>query len=585
MLKVFVVVFFTILSLEGITATACYGLKSGLLQLFMPLFPIVAYSFTLTLIIFPFHKIYKHSLNILILLISIFYITLILYYSFYGFLPGIGVYKLAGQLSDIKFSVIRLVLDNIFSLIIVFLILACSFLLGKVCNFFNNKINPHWKKIILLGLFFITVNEYISQFFIATSQDAMIRNKGMFDRFSVNTSGFGFTYIEKLKKYLSFEKVDITEEEYFALIDNISIDCFSKEQTDSYQWQQLPDIYIVQVESLPFILINKKHNGEYIVPNFSRLYRSAEYASPMVSVIAGGGSSDSEFSLTTGLLPLQDRAVFSEFAGTFYPANLFSMLKSKGYITSFFHGNHGNFWNMRKNYTAMGVDNIYFRDAYTNNHPVTKTGIDGVDDSDFFEQSYAKIQENRIINNKPVANLLITLTTHHPYNIGISYDFFADIKDDTMRKFFVSSYYSDKSFGEFYKKVKENNPNSIFIVYGDHYTLNPSTKEIASFLNVNLYKAYQKYTVPLIIDLPGDREKIISKYIPNQTNILPTLNNILGLKNTNKPYIGSSLLSESSCFYVQKTEGIFDGEKFTSHKDKVEQSKRLLLFQVFSSRN
>ena len=305
----------------------------------------------------------------------------------------------------------------------------------------------------------------------------------------------------------------------------------------------------------------------------------------MVSVIAGGGSSDSEFSLTTGLLPLQDRAVFSEFAGTFYPANLFSMLKSKGYITSFFHGNHGNFWNMRKNYTAMGVDNIYFRDAYTNNHPVTKTGIDGVDDSDFFEQSYAKIQENRIINNKPVANLLITLTTHHPYNIGISYDFFADIKDDTMRKFFVSSYYSDKSFGEFYKKVKENNPNSIFIVYGDHYTLNPSTKEIASFLNVNLYKAYQKYTVPLIIDLPGDREKIISKYIPNQTNILPTLNNILGLKNTNKPYIGSSLLSENNCFYVQKAEGVFNGEKFILHKDKVKQSEKLLLFQVYSSRN
>lgn len=282
------------------------------------------------------------------------------------------------------------------------------------------------------------------------------------------------------------------------------------------------DVFIIQVESLDYCVIGKKINNVEITPFINKYYNEGIYGRPMNSVISGGGSSDSEFAMINSYMPAKDRAVFSEWAGQIKnPENIFQYFKDKGYTTAFFHGNVGSFWNMKRNYDNYGVEYINFRDNFTIKNQDTVNGIDGVDDRDFFEQTYEKIEDLKKKTNKNVFAFIITLSSHHPYKLRKQKDFVKPIQDELMKDYINSIHYADEQIGKFVEKVK-NNGDYFIVIYGDHHPMVPTPDDLGKFSNENKAKCSM---TPLIMLSSGRHAILFDNVTANQTNILPTLKN------------------------------------------------------------
>ena len=90
------------------------------------------------------------------------------------------------------------------------------------------------------------------------------------------------------------------------------------------------NVVMIHAESIQNFLINKKFNGVEVTPNLNRLSNEGMYFSNFYSQESVGTSSDSEFTLSTSLLPVSSGTVaVSYWDRKFY--SLQNLLKDKGY--------------------------------------------------------------------------------------------------------------------------------------------------------------------------------------------------------------------------------------------------------------
>jgi len=107
------------------------------------------------------------------------------------------------------------------------------------------------------------------------------------------------------------------------------------------------------------------------------------------------------------------------FDGSFtysaYNANSFesigSLLKKKGYSTSFYHGGNNGTMGFDVFAKAAGFDRYYGRNEYPN--PVDYDGHWGIFDESFFQFFKAQLDQEK----KPFATCFFSLSSHHPYTL------------------------------------------------------------------------------------------------------------------------------------------------------------------------
>jgi len=203
-----------------------------------------------------------------------------------------------------------------------------------------------------------------------------------------------------------------------------------------------------------------------------------------------------------------------------------SLLKNKGYHTSFFHGGSNGTMGFDNFAHTAGIDEYYGMNEYGKNKDFD--GNWGVFDEEFLQFYATKLNSFK----EPFFSSLFTLSSHHPYTIPGKYK--GKFRKGPL-KILEAVGYSDFSLKQFFKTASEMPwyKNTLFIITADH-TSQPIKPEYTTNLG--------QFRVPIIYFHPADSSLRGKKdLITQQLDIMPS---ILDYLDYDKPFIsfGNSIL-------------------------------------------
>ena len=221
-----------------------------------------------------------------------------------------------------------------------------------------------------------------------------------------------------------------------------------------------------------------------------------------------------------------------DYISTVYSNNqimsIASILKTKGYSSSFFHGGTNGTMNFNGFCATAGFDKYYGRKEY--NDEKDYDGDWGIWDEPFLQRMASELSKEK----EPFVSSVFTLSSHHPYEIPAKYK--GKIKEGRLPIHKCVSYadHSIKRFFETAKKQKWFN-NTLFVFTADHTGVSD---------DVVYSNPFGCYEIPLFFYLPGNSLKGVDPNVAQQTDIMPT---VLKLLKYNKPFFsfGNDLLDSS----------------------------------------
>ena len=414
--------------------------------------------------------------------------------------------------------------------------------------------------IILFIFLFLTMTKADKSRFVKLwNRESVVQKYGLYV-YTINDLVQGIS--PRLNTIIGYDKAALEFREYYSC----------KKEDNSNEYTNIfkdKNIIFIHAESIQNFLVDLKINNEYVTPNINKLAHEGIYFSKFYPQISVGTSSDTEFTLNTGLMPSSSGTVFVNY----YDRKYYSMtnyFKNMGYYTFSMHANDRDYWNRAKMHEQLG-----YMDFYAKDNLVIPTEVDsedivglGLSDKAFFRQ-IVPILSNIKENNNKYFGTIITLSNHSPFgdiekysdfDVTMNYEYIneegnkvdgnAPYLDSTyIGNYLKSSHYADEALGELFDLLKENNliDNTVFVFYGDHearlskksfdllYNYDPLTNDVKSKDSEDYYDAYgYNYEIlkntPLII-WSGEEEfnKEITK-VMGMYDILPTIANMFGFK-------------------------------------------------------
>jgi phosphoglycerol transferase MdoB-like AlkP superfamily enzyme len=236
------------------------------------------------------------------------------------------------------------------------------------------------------------------------------------------------------------------------------------------------------------------------------------------SMANGRKSIDAMPSVICSIPSIEVPYVLSHYSGN-KVNSMATLLKKKGYYTSFFHGAPNGSMGFQAFANLCGFDDYYGKDEYNNNDDYD--GIWGIWDERFLQFFASKLNGFQ----QPFYSTLFTVSSHHPYNLpeeyektfkGGSMDVYRTIQytDFALKKFFESA-----SKMPWYK-------NTLFVFTADH---------ASAAINYPQYNtAWGYFSIPVFFFKPGSDWKTNSSEIIQQIDIMPT---VMGYLNYDQPYV------------------------------------------------
>ena len=326
------------------------------------------------------------------------------------------------------------------------------------------------------------------------------------------------------------------------------------------------NVIFVHMESITTFLLDLNVNGLDIAPNITTLSQEGLYFKNFYPQISVGTSSDSEFTLSSSLMPATHGTVFVSYFDRDYPT-IQKILKSNDYYTFSMHGNKASMWNRSTMYPYLGYMDYYSSTSFDIDEVV---GL-GLSDKSFFKQ-VMPILENIEKNNERYMGTIITLSNHTPF--ANNQDIFEQIKLDytterlngetgdtekitysyldgtKLGDYIRSAHYADEALGEFISYVKESDyfDNTLFVFYGDHdpklslkefynyYNFDFETGEILTdasdnYVNYDYYANELNRKTPLIMWTKNKKLSQQVDYYMGMIDVAPTVLNMLGYFN------------------------------------------------------
>ena len=338
------------------------------------------------------------------------------------------------------------------------------------------------------------------------------------------------------------------------------------------------NVVFIHMEGMQTFLMDLEFNGVEATPNLNKIASEGMFFSRFYPQVSIGTSSDTEFTLTTSLMPAASGAVFTSYYDRDY-ITIPKLLKEKGYYTFSMHGNYASMWNRATVHPALGYDDMYFEETYTYNKdaddPNNLEYINlGISDKKFFLQ-VVPIMEQIEAEHTNYMGTIITLSNHSPfkyldkygeYDMSTTYeecDSETGLCEEVISNYLygssagnyiMSSHYADAALGEFFEYVNNSDAfdNTVFVLYGDHdaklsrndlnylYNYDYKTGELKSEDDPT-YVTYDEYdhelnkNTPLIIWTKNKelRSKLHGEidYVMGMYDVMPTLGNMLGIEN------------------------------------------------------
>ena len=347
------------------------------------------------------------------------------------------------------------------------------------------------------------------------------------------------------------------------------------------------NVLFIHAESMQNFLIGLEINGEEVTPNLNKLASEGMYFDRFYPQISVGTSSDTEFTLTTGLMPSSSGTVFVNYYDRTFEG-LPDYFNSLGYYTFSAHANNADYWNRKTMYKTLGYKEFYAKDRFIvpkDEKEPDWVGL-GLSDKSFFNQLIPILKD---INETktPFMGTIITLSNHSPFNDLEKYDEFdvtmkysyvdedgnkqegvADYLERTaMGNYIRSAHYADAALGEFLELLKSNEllEDTIIILYGDHearlakrefnklYNYDPVTGDLLDENDPN-YISMENYNYDLLKNTPfiiWSNEKKYKKKISSAMgmyDVLPTVANLFGFEE--KYALGNDVFSKEEKIVV-----------------------------------
>jgi Sulfatase len=269
----------------------------------------------------------------------------------------------------------------------------------------------------------------------------------------------------------------------------------------------------------------------------------------------GRKSIDGPPAVTASLPTFQIPFVLTSYANNRFNS-LASLLKAKGYHTSFFIG-HPNGAMGYTAYTQMaGYDQYFGMDEYGNT--TDSDGIWGIWDHKFFPFFADKLNSFP----KPFFTTLFSVSSHHPFIVPKEFEGKFKGGEKPILKCIE---YTDYSLRELFKKISKEPwyPNTLFVFTADHCSSDIIFDE--SHTNAG------SFSVPIIFFKPDNSLTEFREEIAQHVDVMPS---VLGYLHYDKPYIafGRDIFRERGKpvafnfrdtynFYQEDYAISFDGEK------------------------
>lgn len=277
------------------------------------------------------------------------------------------------------------------------------------------------------------------------------------------------------------------------------------------------NLIIIFVESMEGWTLNKSINGQEITPSFNALTkRNALYGYNMKSQTQRGSSSDAQLTVNTGLMPLVFEAVCFAYPNNFYYSIGDAMMRHGSHNTMLIPTN-ASAWNQTFISKPWGFPTLYSQEY---------------SDEELFNDlatTFDTIQE-------PFCLEAVTMASHAPFwkYAGLSGLTIPEGLPALKEYYIKSLNYTDRCFGQFIEKVKENPKfaKTTIVVVGDHMIFSSDRTEFDNSEIGRSLEASKNDFVPFIISSPNHISE--SKEIPDSTyhmDIYPTLINLFKLDN------------------------------------------------------
>ena len=494
-----------------------------------------------------------------------------IYYRFFTSFASIGELATVGQTETVKGSIFdRLKIYDFIYIIIPFIFyLIHKKLLSSVYYSFIDKIEKSKKMFITtfcVGIVFVGYS-----LGVAKNSDYSRLAKQWNRLYIVERFGIIMYQVNDFVQYLTPQLSSLFGQEKATELFN---DYFNtKEKTKENKYTGVltgKNIVFVHMESMQSFLMNLSFNGKDVTPNLKKLAKEGMHFTNFYPQVSTGTSSDTEFTLLTGLMPASSGTVFVSY----YDRNYFTIpkyLASRGYETFSMHGNLSSMWNRNKAHPSLGYNSMYFGDVfdYTDKDVINL----GINDSLFFKEAIPML-ESIEKNNTNYMGTVITLSNHSPFKLasmhsnldltshyevtndsGITQTLEKDYLSSTsVGEYIKSANYADNALGDFISYIKNSNyfNNTVFVFYGDHdaklsrneinylYNLNPETggvykKGDKNYVLYDYYEHELNKKTPLIIWSKNKELQSIFKgevtYTMGMYNVAATILNMYGIYN------------------------------------------------------
>lgn len=301
-----------------------------------------------------------------------------------------------------------------------------------------------------------------------------------------NTKGFVYCFIHQVSAtgvlsrkapdgYKKTELVRLIEEEYS-----------SKE----YSLDGAPHVVVIMGEA--FSDLSDRADLEFTnyrdpLTNFKKL-KEQGVSGEIIVTHTGGGTSDTEFDVLTGMSKREEESVSYAFRLlSKQTESIASDLTELGYKSIFVHPGTGWFYNRKNVYSLMGFEDLYFSE-YFGDSP-TKGGY--INEYDTVDAVINLFEEKRRENpGSPIFEFCVSIQNHGPYESKYStwemnFDSEADLSDSEIN--ILSNYFQgitdqDENLGRLADYLNSLDEPVLLMYFGDHMPSMP----VSLFKNIGL---------------------------------------------------------------------------------------------------
>lgn len=222
-----------------------------------------------------------------------------------------------------------------------------------------------------------------------------------------------------------------------------------------------------------------------------------------------------------------------------YASAIAPQFKKMGYKVNFWYAGVSS-WERIKDFTlAQGFDSFHGVGDFA-----SKSGnVWGSDDRFMFDAILANLQ-----NDVPSLEVILTVSNHAPYSVNLQEEGFEEgrviaalpdnAKDDKDLVRRLGHYwYTDQQIARFVWEMKKMDPDSLFVITGDHADRTNISKTPTIF---------ERYTVPLVVFGTGITKQVIpANAAGSHINIAPTLIELIAPQGFEYYSLGKSLTNDS----------------------------------------